>query len=180
MPAAVHPCGCTVHASTAAAAQPPREHDPETCPARFSAAERRTGESQRAERAYQAYQDGLLSERPLSKWRNEIGGLLEKVAQRRGISYRRLADMIGVDRKVLEKYLDGRAYVPLAILMVLPVDMTLDLIDEMEAARSGGASGTRPSLMQRAIGGLRRSGDRTAMVAAIAELAALANTKEAR
>lgn len=120
-----------VDPSTCRASRAEHESDCNCTDCRLARAER-TNESLRAQAAYRA-----PTEHPFAVSRMQAATLLGEVMHDHDVSKNRLADLLGVDEKQIRKYLDGRAHLPMAALLVMPVGMSDDYMARLRAARGG-------------------------------------------
>lgn len=128
----------------------------------------RTQESLRAEEAYRAWSQAPASKRQLAAHHITVAALLRDVLKAHDVSKLRFAAMIGVDKKTVQKWLTGEAPTPLAVLLGLPTEMSLDFIERLSALR-----GVRGG-MGFEIAKLRRTRNLDAIHVAQDELTALA------
>ena len=115
----------------------------------------------KAEVAYRDWSSAPPTDRPLAAQRTVLAKILFEVLKAHDVSRLRFADMIGVNEKQVRKMLDGRSPVPMAVLGVMPIEMSIDFMDRVVQARGGGVH-RAASLLHQGIEGLRADADRPA------------------
>lgn len=95
----------------------------------------RTEASQRAETAYLDWSTQSPAARPLRAHRTAIATLLFETLKAHDVTKTRFAAMLGVDKKQVRKMLDGRVPVPVDVAFAMPLDMGLDFLARIRAAR---------------------------------------------
>lgn len=99
---------------------------------RFPAAEQaRTKQSVRSGEAYVDWTTRPPSERPLVATRGKHAAALFEMLRARSLSHERLADMIGVTKSVVQRYLSGKKPIPSTILDALPADMRAEFLERV-------------------------------------------------
>lgn len=91
----------------------------------------RTAESERAESALETWRAKPPSERPLWMHRGRIADALGVVLKRHDVSKNRFAAMLDVNKKVVRRMLACEQPIHLDVLMVLPAEMAVDVVDRL-------------------------------------------------
>lgn len=182
-----HSCTCTVHAPDLTPAQATdkspaltseQAHGCNSSACRFltseRSAEQRTEASLRAETSYRDWSEVADVDRPLARTRNAHARSLSAVLKAHHISQRRLAEMLGVDKRQVQKYVEGRSPIPTTLFDALPHAMVDDFANRILDSRRLNA-GDR---LRAAIGALEQEGASDALILeAFGRLTALRRTR---